>query len=173
MFRGIRFRVAGLALVAIAAASLTAGLAAEAAGETAKRPGGAKLPRFASLRAKEVNLRTGPGVRYPVDWVFVHRNLPIEIIAEFGVWRKIRDWQGAEGWVHKSLLSGRRTVIVIGGTQSLRREAATTAPPVARVEERVVGRLLRCEKLWCRVEFDGFRGWLPHKRLWGVYENEK
>ncbi len=73
---------------------------------------GLPLPRYVSLRAEEVNMRTGPGVRYPVDWVYKRRNLPVEIIAEFGTWRKIRDVEGAQGWIHQSMLSNRRTFSV-------------------------------------------------------------
>ncbi len=58
---------------------------------------GLPLPRFDSLRSGEVNLRTGPGVRYPVDWIYTRREMPVEVIAEFEAWRKNRDWQGTEG----------------------------------------------------------------------------
>jgi SH3-like domain-containing protein len=137
------------------------------AGDLARAATDLPLPRYASLRADQVNLRTGPGVRYPVDWVFVRRDLPVEIVAEFDTWRKVRDWQGTEGWVHQSMLSGRRTVIVVNGTRALRARPQADAPLVARVEERVVGRLMRCEGGWCRVEFSGIRGWLPRGQFWG------
>src|SRR5579862_3380664 len=81
---------------------------------------GLPLPRFASLRSDEVNLRSGPGVRYPVDWIYTRRDLPVEVIAEFDTWRKIRDWQGTEGWVHQSFLSARRMVVVTGERRRLR-----------------------------------------------------
>lgn len=130
------------------------------------------LPRFASLRASEVNVRTGPGVRYPVEWVFVRRSLPIEIVAEFGTWRKIRDWQGTEGWVHRSMLSGRRTVIITGAVRTLRRKPSPKAPAVVRVEPGVVARLLECEQQWCWIEAGGFRGWLRRDAFWGTGANE-
>lgn len=149
-------------------AALAAGVAAGAWAGTDKAAGDGKLPRFGSLRAEEVNLRTGPGRRYPVDWVFVRRNLPIEIIAEFDNWRKVRDWQGTEGWVHKSMLSSRRSIIVTGGAQPMRRRAAPDAPPIAHVEERVLGRLLECENQWCRVEIRGIRGWMRRNQFWGA-----
>src|SRR3977135_3649158 len=80
---------------------------------TAHRKGsGLPLPRFASLRSDEVNVRTGPGTRYPVDWVFKRKGMPVEIVAEYENWRKIRDWQGASGWVHQSLLTGKRSFII-------------------------------------------------------------
>jgi SH3-like domain-containing protein len=132
----------------------------------------AKLPRFASLRAGEVNVRTGPGVRYPVEWVFVYRHMPIEIVAEFDTWRKVRDWQGTEGWVHRSMLSGRRTAIVTTGRRSIRDVPVRDARVIAEVEERVVGRLLKCQPQWCRVEIAGFRGWIRRAVIWGVYDGE-
>ena len=133
---------------------------------------GARLPRFASLRANEVNVRTGPGVRYPVEWVFVYRHMPVEIVAEFDTWRKVRDWQGTEGWVHRSMLSGRRTAIVTTGRRAMRDEPERRSAIVAEVEERVVGRLLACKPLWCRVEIAGLRGWIRRAVIWGVYDGE-
>ena len=130
------------------------------------------LPRFASLRAGEINVRTGPGVRYPVEWVFVYRHMPIEIVAEFDTWRKVRDWQGTEGWVHRSMLSGRRTAIVTIGRHTIRDMPTRKASVVAEVEERVVGRLLECKPQWCRVEFAGFKGWIRRAVIWGVYDGE-
>ena len=140
-----------------------------AAGAETGRP----LPRFASLRAGEGNVRTGPGIRYPVDWVFLRRGMPVEITAEFDAWRKIRDWQGKGGWVHKSMLSGRRTFVVTGGVQDLRQKNSAAAPLAARIEETVVGRILDCREEWCRVEVSGLRGWLKRTLFWGVYPGEK
>ena len=134
---------------------------------------GLVVPRFAALRAQEVNMRTGPGVRYPVEWVFTRRNLPVEITAEFEAWRKIRDWQGTEGWVHASMLTGKRSVIITGGTRMLRRSDSTSAPLIARVEKTVVGRLLNCRGAWCRLEIAGLRGWMQRSQFWGVYPKEE
>ena len=134
---------------------------------------GLPLPRFASLRANKVHLRTGPGVRYPVDWIFVQRNMPIEIVAEFENWRKVRDWQGTEGWVHRSMLSGKRTAVIKGGIQPLRREPASSAALTARVMEKVVARILECEGEWCRVEIGKKRGWMRRTHIWGVHRNEQ
>ena len=133
---------------------------------------GAPLPRFASLRASEVNLRAGPGSQYPVEWVFLRRSLPIEITAEYGNWRKVRDADSAEGWVHKSLLTGRRSILVTGAVRSLRRDPDAASAAVARAEPGVVGRLLVCAGGWCRIEVDGLKGWLPQADFWGAYEGE-
>lgn len=132
---------------------------------------GLPLPRYVSLQASKVNVRTGPGVRYPVEWVLVKRGIPVEIIAEFEHWRKIRDWQGTEGWVHQSMLSGARTAIVMDDVRVLRRSADENAPALARLEPGVVGRLLSCEDFWCRMEVAGFRGWVKRAEIWGAGES--
>jgi SH3-like domain-containing protein len=133
---------------------------------------GAPLPRFAALRAGEVNLRAGPGTEYPVEWVFMRRALPIEITAEYGQWRKIRDYDGSEGWVHKSLLTGRRSVLVTGAVRTLRDNPGPDATAIARAEPGVIGRLLACDGGWCEIEASGHKGWLPITHLWGVYNGE-
>lgn len=130
------------------------------------------LPRFVSLRSDEVNLRAGPNSSHPIEWVLRRRHLPVEIVAEFQVWRRIRDPQGTEGWVHQNLLSGRRYAIVTGETRTLRRRPEADATPVARAEAGVVGELIECQGLWCRMDAGGFRGWLRRTEIWGVYPNE-
>ena len=134
---------------------------------------GYPLPRYASLRANEVHLRTGPGVRYPVDWKYHSRGMPVEITAEFENWRKIRDWQGTEGWVHRSMLSGRRTIVVTGGLQPLRQDPDANSVLSARVMEKAVGRVLECEGDWCHLEVGERRGWMRRGHIWGVYSYEK
>lgn len=132
-----------------------------------------RLPRFASLRADEVNLRAGPGKEYPVEWVFRRAALPVEIVAEYDQWRKIRDIDGTEGWVHRSLLSGARTVTVTGGIRELRQGPGEAEPLVARAEPGVLASLIACEAGWCRIEARGYTGWLPAAHLWGLYPYER
>jgi SH3-like domain-containing protein len=135
---------------------------------------GLPLPRFVSLRFDEVNMRTGPGRRYPVEWVYRRRGLPVEIIAEFDTWRRVRDWQGIDGWMHSSTLSGERHMVVTGSVRTLREKDDPNSPALARAEVGVIGRLLDCpeETAWCQVEIDGFRGWFRRGEFWGVYEGE-
>jgi SH3-like domain-containing protein len=133
------------------------------------------IPRFVSLRSEEVNLRTGPGVRYPVEWVFVRRQMPVEILQEFENWRRVRDREGTEGWVHQSMLTGRRSGIVLGEAGALRelkRRPEAEAPGLARIEPGTLVTLIECANAWCRLEAGGFRGWLPRTAIWGVYAQE-
>ncbi|MEZ5648174.1 MAG: SH3 domain-containing protein [Alphaproteobacteria bacterium] len=131
------------------------------------------LPRFVSLRSEEVNVRTGPGVRYPINWVFHKRDLPVEIVAEFENWRKVRDVDHAEGWVHQSMLSGRRSIVISGTIQDLKSEPAITASTLAQLEPGVIGRLEKCEGVWCKINTAGYKGWLERTALWGIYPNEQ
>ena len=130
------------------------------------------VPRFVSLRADEVNLRTGPGERYPIDWVLTRKGLPVEIVEEFEAWRKIRDPQGTEGWVHQRMVTGTRNVIVTGDVRTLHGDPDATAPAVARAEPGVIAHLLDCRDTWCRVELQGMKGWLKRSEVWGVYPTE-
>lgn len=136
---------------------------------------GLPLPRFVSLGSDKVNVRAGPGVRYPIAWQFVRKGLPVELVAEYEHWRKIRDQDGAEGWVHKNLLTGRRTVLVQGGLASLLRkpEPGPEVETLAQVEPGVQARLLTCRNEWCQVQVGSQRGWLKRTQLWGVYANER
>ena len=133
---------------------------------------GHPLPRFVSLGSHEINLRTGPGRRYPIAWVYVRRDLPVLVTREWENWRKVRDSDGVEGWVHRSLLSGRRHAMVTGDIRTLRREPAATAAPVLRAEPGVIGLLLACKGEWCRLEIDDEEGWLQRAHLHGALPGE-
>jgi SH3-like domain-containing protein len=130
------------------------------------------LPRFAALHADKVNLRTGPGQRYPVEWVFIKRDLPVEIIAQFENWRRIRASDGTEGWVQAHMLTGKRQVMIRGEVRALRRGPDLGAALVARAEPGVMARLLECQGGWCRIEASEVKGWVQRADVWGVYPNE-
>jgi SH3-like domain-containing protein len=132
---------------------------------------GLPLPRFVSLRSAEINLRTGPGGSYPVDWVYQRRNMPVEVIAEFDNWRKVRDWQGTVGWVHQNLLSGERYARITDAERLLLSRPGDGAP-VAWLMPGVVAHILSCRPDWCELEADGHRGWLSRESFWGVYPHE-
>jgi SH3-like domain-containing protein len=139
-------------------------------------PSGLALPRFVSLKADRVNVRSGPGQDHRVSWTFTREGLPVEVIAEFENWRRIRDSDGAEGWIFHSLLSGRRTGVVAPwsrqDTFTLRQQASEGAEPVALVEAGVVVDLQNCDGQWCRVNVQSVTGWIAQEQLWGVYPRE-
>jgi SH3-like domain-containing protein len=130
------------------------------------------VPRFVTLKSDQVNLRTGPGDRYPIDWVLTRKDMPVEIVAEFEHWRKIRDIEGTEGWVHQRMLLGRRSVIIKGTVRALYREADPASAVVARAEPGVIARLQECKGAWCRIEVQNIAGWLHRDEIWGVYPDE-
>jgi SH3-like domain-containing protein len=141
-------------------------------GGEGKGTSGLPLPRFASLRTGEANLRTGPGTRYPIDWVLVSKGMPLEITAEYDVWRRVRDWEGSEGWVHKSALSGKRGLVITGTLRELREKDKDQAPVMAHLEPGAIGQLLSCAREWCRARFGGIKGYIPKPTFWGAYEQE-
>lgn len=137
---------------------------------------GLPVPRFVSLRAEEANIRTGPGEQYPIKWTYQRQGLPLEIVAEYHHWRRVRDWQGTEGWMHSSMLTGRRSFIVVddGKPVPIRDEASLSGRIVAEVEPKVVGRIESCAKGddWCKVKVDSIKGWMERKAMWGTYPDE-
>jgi SH3-like domain-containing protein len=130
------------------------------------------VPRFVTLRSDQVNVRTGPGEQYPIDWVFTRKSMPVEIVAEFKTWRKIRDVDGTEGWVYERMVTGRRTILVRGQVRALHEQPRTDAEIVARAEPGVIATLIECDGAWCRVETGGIKGWLRRDEIWGVYPDE-
>ncbi len=130
------------------------------------------LPRFASLKASEANVRRGPSLTHRIDWVFKRQGMPLEIIAEYGHWRRVRDRDGLGGWVHYSLLSGARTAIAEKDMMEIRNRPDPTAPVVARLELGVIARIEQCTRAWCRLSVSGYRGWAQKADLWGVGPDE-
>ncbi|HEU0117387.1 MAG TPA: SH3 domain-containing protein [Alphaproteobacteria bacterium] len=166
-----KFFIAILMLALIAATPLHAAVNENDTDES-KAASGLPVPRFASLRSNDVNMRTGPGTRYPIEWVFSHQGLPVEIVAEYEIWRQVRDSEGAKGWVHKSALTGKRSGIVSGGTRDLHSDPDVTSGAVAHLEVGAVGQLVSCKKDWCKLKFNGIKGYLRKTDFWGAYPNE-
>jgi SH3-like domain-containing protein len=134
---------------------------------------GLPIPRFVSLKSEEVNVRTGPGTRYPIAWVYRRESMPVEVIEEFDMWRKIKDAEGTSGWVHKSMLEGKRNAIVKGKkAQLVRIDHEPDAKPILKIEPSVIVRIIECTREWCNIQVSGRKGWIEKKLLWGVYEDE-
>ncbi|MET0155670.1 MAG: SH3 domain-containing protein [Rickettsiales bacterium] len=132
---------------------------------------GEKLPFYASTRSDKVNVRTGPNVRYPIRWVYKRKYWPVKVTSEFEHWYKISDALGDVGWVHKTLVTGKRYVVVAGeapapaydNPEAEKRPAFLMEPGVvAKLEEE------GCAGDWCAVDADGYRGWTSASALWGA-----
>lgn len=130
------------------------------------------LPRYVSLKAAEGNARRGPSTAQRIDWVFTRRGMPLQIIAEYENWRQVRDRDGATGWMHYTLLSGTRTVLIEQDLVPIRDAPEDGSAEVARLQAGVIARLLECRPEWCRISVDGYRGWLRKAAVWGVDPEE-
>jgi SH3-like domain-containing protein len=135
------------------------------------------IPRFVSLKADKVNLRSGPTRENGVSWVFTRAGLPVEITAESENWRKIRDSEGTEGWVFHTLLSSRRTVLVAPWAKKEVRDyplydSRGGSTVTAKLQPGVLASIKSCDGKWCRIFGEGFSGYIEQERLWGVYPNE-
>lgn len=138
---------------------------------------GLPIPRFVSLKSDRVNVRAGPTKDHDVAWVYTRAGLPVEITAEFENWRRIRDWEGAEGWVYHSLLSGRRTALVTTKAKDdlvpLHQRPDAQSAITAELQSGVLATAKSCTGSWCRIVNERLDGWIEQDRLWGVYPNEK
>jgi SH3-like domain-containing protein len=170
-------RLATAALAILAAATSFVAIC-DAAGEIGNGPkSGLPVPRFVSLKPDRVNVRGGPTRDHDVTFVYTRAGLPVEITAESDNWRRIRDWEGSEGWVYHSLLSGRRTAVVAPKDKTalvpLYDHADKAGAVVAQLQAGVLATVKRCNGSWCRIVGPGYDGWVVQEQLWGVYPNEK
>jgi len=148
-----------------------------AAKDTAPATSGLPVPRYVSLKSDHVNVRAGPTKDNDVAWVYTRAGLPVEITAEFENWRRVRDSEGAEGWVYHSMLSGRRTAVVTMKSKDalapIYDRADSESGIAAKLQAGVVAQVKKCSNGWCRVTGNGFDGWIEQQRLWGVYADER
>lgn len=159
---------------------LSIGATASFAQTTTKGASGLPIPRFVSLKAKRVNMRVGPGQAYKVSWLYTKSAIPMEIIQEYDNWRRVRDFEGTEGWVFHSLLSGNRTAVAApwmrGKTPlvhiNVYSESTQNSAVTAKLEPGVVTRILQCNGAWCEIRVQKMTGWISQNELWGVYPDE-
>jgi len=172
-----------LAILAVVLATSSIAVAPKALAQAESTSGpvgratGLPIPRFLSIKADKVNVRSGPTKDHGVAWVFTRAGLPVEVTAEFETWRRIRDADGAEGWVYHSMLSGRRTALVSPwakeGPTSLYAGPDKSSGIKAQLEAGVLGKVDHCDGTWCRFFDNGFDGFIEQVKLWGVYPGEK
>lgn len=163
MFR--RLFAAHAAVFSLIAASLASAADAPVLGPDSNLP----VPRYVSLKAEGANGRHGPGVEHRIDWIYERAGLPLLVTGESGPWRRVRDPDGAEVWMHARNLDPRRTAyIVAAGEAPLRRDPRGNAAVSAYLEQGVVGALTGCEGDWRRVTVNGRVGWVAKDALWGA-----
>ena len=135
---------------------------------------GLPLPRWASLRSDEVNLRAGPGTRYPVDWVYHRRGLPVQIEREFEVWRLIDDQDGVQAAGCTRPRSSGAAASLREAEALLRQCADDAAPAVALLKQGVIGRIRACAAKadWCEMQVSSYRGFLRRTQFWGTFPGE-
>lgn len=129
--------------------------------------------RFVSLRSTEVNMRVGPGTEYPIEWIYVRQNLPVEVIGEFGIWRKIRDMEGTEGWIHQTMASKNRTIAIVNEDALMHRADSSSSKSIALLKVGVIAQVKRCRQNWCQVKVNKMKGWIQAHHVWGLHSGEK
>ena len=136
-------------------------------------PNNFPVPRFVTIKFNEVNARTGPENDCPIEWVFVKKSEPVEVIAEFGQWRKIRDIKGEGGWVHSTVIAGNRSVVVVSKNPILLLGSpGKYEDVVVKLLPEIRCSLNKCQKEWCQITCKSYKGWVARKFLWGVYPEE-
>ena len=130
------------------------------------------IPRFVSLKASKGNVRRGPSLTHRIDWILKLRNMPLQVVAEHGHWRKVVDFEGAGGWIHYSLLSGARTILVQEDSVDILNHPVPNTLINAKLERNVLAWLTACEIQWCQISAGGYKGWAPKTALWGVSDDE-
>ncbi len=173
MFKPMRHMLRAIAVLVI---SFGVGAPLVSAQQTSDAARGAvtnlPLPRFVSLKGVKANVRRGPSQSHRIDWVLMHRGTPLQITAEFEHWRRVRDQDNVGGWIHYSLLSGHRTVVIQGQRIPLHAEPIEGSRTIALAEKGVIASVGACELEWCEIETDGFKGWVVKSEIWGVGQAE-
>ena len=166
-----------IAVFAVLAATGTIG---KAVGQTVDQPvdeaqlgpvTGFPVPRFVSMKATQANARRGPGINFPIDWTFIMPGTPLKITDEYGHWRKVEASDGNGGWMHKAMISGRRTVEVVEDLSQLRKRPGEDKWVIAELRTGVIGDLGKCAGEWCHLTIGKFSGWTKKSSLWGIDGN--
>lgn len=128
-----------------------------------------EVPYWASIKSVEVNMRKGPSMNFPIDWVYRRRGLPVKVVRVMQGWRLVRDPEGTQGWIASSMLTPQRAAIVIGpGLAAMREEPDSGSRLRWNAEPGVVGQLGDCRDNWCELDVEGRAGWIEQRRIWGA-----
>ena len=134
---------------------------------------GLEIPRYISLKSNDANIRIGPSKNYPIEIKYIKKNYPLKILEEYEDWRKVEDFQKNFGWIHKSLISGSRTGIVVSNdNKTIKLLNTLNGNVIGEIGKGNIVFLEKCKIDWCLVSFGNYRGWVDKKNIWGVKEKE-
>ena len=141
--------------------------------ETLGNETGLKIPRFVSIKSNNSNLRVGPSKNYPIKLKYIVANIPVEVIDEYKNWRKINDYEGNKGWIHKSLIKGKRFAIVDTlYTEDLQVFNKPKGNNIGKIGKKNILEIDTCLKNWCKIKYKKNKGWVNKLNLWGIYKKE-
>ena len=134
---------------------------------------GLEIPRYISLKSNDANIRVGPSKNYPIEIKYIKKNYPLKVLEEYKDWRKVEDFQKNFGWIHKSLISGIRTGIVLSNdNKTIKLLNTLNGNIIGEIGSGNIVFLEKCKIDWCLVSFGDYRGWIDKKNIWGIKEKE-
>ena len=134
---------------------------------------GLEIPRYISLKSNDANIRVGPSKNYPIEIKYIKKNYPLKVLEEYEDWRKVEDFQKNFGWIHKSLISGTRTGIVLSNdNKTIKLLNTLNGNVIGEIGGGNIVFLEKCKIDWCLVSFGDYKGWIDKKNIWGVKEKE-
>ncbi|KAF8818494.1 SH3 domain-containing protein [Rickettsia endosymbiont of Cardiosporidium cionae] len=125
------------------------------------------IPKFASVKCNNANVRQGPNINSPVIWQFIKKNEPIRIIAMYNHWFQIQDYENATGWIHSNLVSNSRFVIV-NIESDMFSNKYEEASVIAKLVPKLRCSLLKSDKIMSYICCNSYKGWVFNKNLWGI-----
>jgi len=128
--------------------------------------------KYLSIRTSVANLRIGPSSSHPIAFVYEKKNMPVEVIDEFEVWRKVKDYQGDIGWIHLSQLSRKRTLLTMKDGIVLFKNATIYSKPIIKIGNLEAASIKKCIPNWCLVEIQQYKGWIQTDHVWGLENKE-
>jgi SH3-like domain-containing protein len=124
---------------------------------------------FKTLRNNIVNLRQGPSFDYPIKIFYKKKYLPVLILDSSNNFRKIKDHENNNGWIHISQLSGKKAVLIKDDQSVMFKNSTIFSTPLAVIEKGKLCLVLKCNNEWCKVKADKYSGWIKKENLWGNF----
>ena len=134
---------------------------------------GLEIPRYVSLKSNDANIRVGPSKNYPIEIKYIKKNYPLKVLEEYDDWRKVQDFKNNIGWIHKSLISGTRTGIVLSNdSENIKLLNTLDGNVIGEIGKGNIVFLEKCKIDLCLVASRNYKGWVDKKNIWGVKEKE-